>query len=204
MLEAKEISCSRGNRRLFSHLSFTVAAGTALRIHGVNGAGKTSLLRMIAGLSPVSEGQITWCGDSLSQLGDEYAKQLAFVGHTNGLKAYLSACENIRLGLAVQGIQASEDAVRSALDLEGLGHVADMPVQKLSAGQQRRTALTRIAFAGERRLWVLDEPFSSLDDAAVGRLSARISRHLSDGGVVLYTTHQDVAIDAPANRLELR
>lgn len=203
MLEANEISCSRGNRRLFSRLSFRIASGTALRIHGVNGAGKTSLLRMLAGLSPTADGRIAWCGQPLAELGDDYSKQIIFVGHTNGLKAYLSPCENIRLGLSVLGISVTDAAVRGALEDEGLGSIADIPVQRLSAGQQRRTALTRIAFAGERKLWVLDEPFSSLDDAAVARLSTRIARHLTGGGIVAYTTHQDVAIDAPQSLLEL-
>lgn len=203
MLQAHEISCTRGSRNLFSHLSFRVERGTALRIHGANGAGKTSLLRMIAGLSPVAAGRIDWCGRQLAELGDEYSKAMTFVGHTNALKAYLSPCENLRLSLAVQGIDVTGDAVRSALESEGLGSVADMPVQRLSAGQQRRAALTRIAFSGRRNLWVLDEPFSSLDEAAVGRLSKRLADHLANGGVVVYTTHQDVAIDAPSSRLEL-
>ena len=203
MLEANEISCIRGNRELFCHMSFRVEKGTALRIHGANGAGKTSLLRMIAGLSPLAEGHIRWDGQTLSEMGDEFYAQLVFVGHANALKAHLTPCENLRLGLAIQGLSADDDSVRAALDEEGLAAAADVPAQWLSAGQQRRVALTRTRFAAGRKLWILDEPFSSLDDAAVARLSSRLAGHARSGGVVVYTTHQDVEIDAPTNVLEL-
>ena len=203
MLEAKEISCIRGNRELFRHLSFRVEGGTALRIHGANGAGKTSLLRMIAGLSPVAEGRISWDGQTLAAMGDEYHSQLVFVGHANALKAHLTPCENLHFGLAVQGLSADAGSVRAALDEEGLASAVDVPAQWLSAGQQRRVALTRTRFAAGRKLWILDEPFSSLDDAAVARLSSRLAGHVRNGGVVVYTTHQDVQIDAATNLLEL-
>jgi heme exporter protein A len=203
MLEANEISCIRGNRELFRHLSFRVEEGTALRIHGANGAGKTSLPRMVAGLSPVFDGRIRWDGRSLSAIGDEFHAQLVFVGHANALKAHLTPCENLRLGLAIQGLSADEDSVRAALDEEGLTPATDVPTQWLSAGQQRRVALTRTRFAAGRKLWILDEPFSSLDDAAVRRLSSRLAAHVRNGGVVVYTTHQNVEIDAPTSLLEL-
>ncbi|HUU71534.1 MAG TPA: cytochrome c biogenesis heme-transporting ATPase CcmA [Burkholderiales bacterium] len=203
MLEAHEISCSRGNRDLFRQMSFRVEEGALLRIHGANGSGKTSLLRMIAGLSPVESGRIAWQGSTLPELGDEYTKQLAFVGHANALKAYLSPRENLRAALAVQGVRVSDSALREALEEEGLGRIADVAVQRLSAGQQRRVALVRLALSRSRLLWILDEPFSSLDDSAVKRFSERLSRHTQDGGIVVYTTHQNIPIDAPTRVLEL-
>lgn len=203
MLEANAISCVRGSRNLFRQLSFRVDAGAALRISGPNGAGKTSLLRIVCGLSPAEEGRIAWRGQTLVEYGDDYPKQLVYVGHSNALKGHLSAKENIRLGLAIQGIEIGDDEAGAALDAEGLVAAADMPVQWLSAGQKRRVALTRLSFSAERELWILDEPFNSLDEAAVERLSARLAQHLGSGGVVVYTTHQDVALDAPVHALEL-
>jgi heme exporter protein A len=203
MLEANDISCSRGNRDLFRQMSFRVDQGALLRIHGANGAGKTSLLRMIAGLSPVESGRIKWQGHELPELGDDYSKQLAFVGHSNALKAYLSPIENLRAALAVQGVPATDADLRAVLQEEELERVVDVAVHRLSAGQQRRVALARVALARSRCLWILDEPFSSLDDAAAKRFSKRLARHAHDGGMVVYTTHQDVPIDAPTNVLEL-
>lgn len=203
MLEANAISCVRGSRNLFRQLSFRVDAGTALRIGGPNGAGKTSLLRIVAGLSPAEEGSIAWRGRTLAEHGDDFARQLVYIGHSNALKGHLSAQENIRLNLAVQGIEVSDDQTRVALDTEGLSIAADIPVQWLSAGQRRRVALTRLAFSAARALWILDEPFTSLDVEALDRLSVRIAQHLVSGGVVVYTTHQDVELDAPVHALEL-
>ena len=203
MLEANDISCSRGNRDLFRQMSFRVDQGALLRIHGANGAGKTSLLRMIAGLSPVESGRIKWQGHELPELGDDYSKQLAFVGHSNALKAYLSPIENLRAALAVQGVPATDADLRAVLREEELERVVDVAVHRLSAGQQRRVALARVALVQSRCLWILDEPFSSLDDAAAKRFSKRLARHAHDGGMVVYTTHQDVPIDAPTNVLEL-
>jgi len=203
MLEANAISCVRGSRNLFRQLSFRVDAGAALRISGPNGAGKTSLLRIVSGLSPAEEGRIAWRGQTLAEYGDDYPKQLVYVGHSNALKGHLSAKENIRLGLAIQGIEIGDDEAGAALNAEGLVAAADMPVQWLSAGQKRRVALTRLSFSAGRELWILDEPFNSLDEAAVERLSARLAQHLGSGGVVVYTTHQDVALDAPVHALEL-
>ena len=170
MLEANAISCVRGSRRLFRQVSFRVDAGTALRIRGANGAGKTSLLRIVAGLSTADEGRIAWQGRALTEYGDDYPKQHVYLGHSNALKGHLSAEENIRLSLAVQGVEVSDDQARNALKAEGLVIAADVPVQWLSAGQRRRVALTRLVFSSARALWILDEPFNSLDQAAIERL----------------------------------
>ena len=152
----------------------------------------------------MEEGRISWNGRPLDKFGDDYAKQLLYVGHSNALKGHLSALENLRLGLAIQGIEVSENQAAAALATEGLDTAADMPVQWLSAGQKRRVALTRLMFCGARPLWILDEPFSALDEEAVSRLSARIVQHLDSGGVVVYTTHQDIEIDAAVHTLELQ
>ena len=203
-LQAVDLSCVRGSRQLFRGLEVSVAAGEALRVQGQNGVGKTSLLRILAGLSPPAEGQVRWRGQPLARLKEDYGRDLAFVGHANGLKDDLSPVENLRAALALAGIACDEPTVRDALAGEGLAEAADLPVQWLSQGQRRRVALTRLALSETRPLWILDEPFSALDAAAVMRVGDRISRHAAEGGIVIFTTHQEVALGAVPRLLELQ
>lgn len=204
MLQALEISCVRGNRELFNRLSFSVDRGAALRVQGENGAGKTSLLRILAGLSPAAAGAVHWDGAQIAQLGENFQADLLFLGHANALKEDLTPVENLRHALAVAGIIADISALRAALDADGLGTVTEYPVQWLSQGQKRRVAMARLAFCGARRLWILDEPFSALDTVAVKRLAARLSAHVAGGGLLIYTTHQDVVLDVPTEDLLLQ
>jgi heme exporter protein A len=204
MLQASEISCVRGTRELFSKLSFGVERGCALRVQGENGSGKTSLLRILAGLSPAAAGRVSWQGSPIAGSDESFRRELLFLGHSNALKDDLTPVENLRHGLAVAGVAADPGELRAALAGEGLGEAAGFPVQWLSQGQKRRVALARLAFAGARRLWILDEPFSALDGAAVGRLAARLTRHVRDGGVLVFTTHQEVPLDVPAGNLVLQ
>jgi heme exporter protein A len=204
MLEASQIECVRGVRRLFRNLSFKLEARQALRVHGENGSGKTSLLRIAAGLSPVDSGAVTWKGNGIGALGEDYRRELLFLGHANGLKDDLTPVENLRHALALAGVMAGDGALRAALDEQGLGATTDLPVQLLSQGQKRRVALARLGFCRSQPLWVLDEPFAALDAASVGRLAGTIAAHLRDGGMVLFTTHQEVALPGAAMRtLEL-
>jgi heme exporter protein A len=200
MLEVTQITCVRGSRRLFDNLSFQLGPRQALRILGENGSGKTSLLRIVAGLAPAESGDIAWSGKTVGALGEEYRRQLAFLGHANGLKDDLTPLENLKLALALAGIGTKANSLRDALERQGLDAAADLPVKVLSQGQKRRAALARLEFCAEKILWVLDEPFAALDAAAVARLAATLAKQLQRGGMVLFTTHQEVELPGAAVR----
>jgi heme exporter protein A len=204
MLQARQIECTRGNRRLFHDLSFRLEAKQALRVGGENGSGKTSLLRMLAGLSPPQAGEILWNDGRIAALGEEYRRDLLFLGHANALKDDLTPMENLRSALLLAGRDVREPALRDALALQGLAGVADLPARLLSQGQKRRVALARLGFCADKPLWVLDEPFAALDAASVGQIAATVTAYLRDGGMVVFTTHQEVGLaDAQVRSIEL-
>ena len=204
MLEASQIECVRGSRRLFRDLSFRLEAHQALRVRGENGSGKTSLLRIVAGLSPPESGRVSWNDSNIHTLGEDYLRDLLFLGHSNGLKDDLSPVENLRYALALAGVVANEPDLRESLAEQGLDAIADLPVNLLSQGQKRRVALTRLSFSAEKPLWILDEPFTALDAASVERLARTITKQLHRGGMVMFTTHQEVALPGTSMRtLEL-
>ena len=194
MLQARQIECTRGNRRLFHDLSFRLEAKQALRVGGENGSGKTSLLRMLAGLSPVEAGEILWKDGRIAALGEDYRRNLVFLGHSNSLKDDLTAVENLRYGLALAGMGTGDVALRAALGAQGLASVADLPARLMSQGQKRRVALCRLGFSADKPLWVLDEPFAALDAASVARVAAVVVAHLRAGGMAIFTTHQEVEL----------
>lgn len=194
MLEAAGLDCARQGRALFRALSFSLKAGERLRVAGANGSGKTSLLRMIAGLSPVEAGEVRWNDERIAARGEDYRGELVFLGHSNGLKDDLSAVENLEHALALAGSCPGHEALRAALTQQGLGGVADLPVKLLSQGQKRRVALVRLDFSANKPLWILDEPFSALDAASSARVGKAVAAHLQGGGVVLFTTHQELAL----------
>jgi len=205
MLEASQIECVRGNRRLFRDLSFRLEAHQALRVRGENGSGKTSLLRIVAGLSPAESGSVSWNDGNIRTLGEDYLRDLLLVGHSNGLKDDLSPVENLRYALVLAGVGADDPALRAALAEQGLAAIADLPVKLLSQGQKRRVALARLAFSAQKPLWILDEPFIALDAASVERLASTITKQLQRGGMVIFTTHQEVELPGTAMRtLDLR
>ncbi|HXF17072.1 MAG TPA: cytochrome c biogenesis heme-transporting ATPase CcmA [Burkholderiales bacterium] len=194
MLEARKIECIRGDRRLFHGLSFRLEAKQALRISGDNGSGKTSLLRMVAGLSPTQDGEICWNQARITLLAEDYRRELLFIGHANGLKEDLSALENLQHALVLAGRHVEFGALRAALADQGLAAIAQLPVRVLSQGQKRRVALARLMFCADKTLWILDEPFGALDTIAVAYIEKLLLTHLQRGGMLLYTTHQEVAL----------
>ena len=202
MLDANDLECLRGTRRLFAGISLRLAPGECLQVQGANGSGKTSLLRILCGLARPERGTVHWNGTSIDELGDEYRAVLAFCGHANALKDDLTAAENLLASGALCGTPATGDAARAALDAFGVLHLEALPARALSQGQKRRVALARLALC-ERRLWILDEPLAALDASAAQALAARIDAHLARGGIAVLTSHQPVELRARARELAL-
>ena len=195
MLEADNLECVRGERRLFAGLGFKLEAGELLYLQGKNGAGKTSLLRMIIGLLPPEAGEIRWKGQSIRRNSEDFRADLCYLGHLNAIKEELTPLENLLASAHLADEALSEDDALDALEQVGLAGREDLACKYLSQGQKRRVALARLV--KERRpLWVLDEPFVALDVAAVDWLAGIISGHLQRGGLAVMTTHQLVAIPA--------
>jgi len=193
MLEADNLECVRGERRLFAGLNFKLAAGELLYLQGKNGAGKTSLLRMLIGLLPPESGEIRWKGQAIKS--DEFRADLCYLGHLNAIKEELTPLENLLAAARLADEDLSEDEAIDALEQVGLAGREDLACKYLSQGQKRRVALARLV--KERRpLWILDEPFVALDVAAVDWLAGLISAHLQRGGLAVMTTHQ--LVDIPA------
>ena len=192
MLQAHAVECIRGDRTLFTGLNLSLDAGQLLHLHGPNGSGKTSLLRMLCGLVAPAAGDITWNGLPIRAQRDEFNACLTYIGHHGGIKEELSALENLQFAAALSGNPVSEAAALEALDAMGLRGREDLPAKVLSQGQKRRVALARLHLS-RAALWILDEPFVALDKAAVGELESLIGRHLDRGGSAIMTTHQSVA-----------
>src|SRR6185436_6629544 len=158
LLRATGLECTRGGRRLFSNLSFQLAAGALLQVQGANGSGKTSLLRIVCGLSAPDAGEVSWNGRDIRELGEDYRARLAHVGHLNAIKDELDPVENLRYSSQVAGLSATPVELDEALLAFGL-RGARLPCKLLSQGQKRRAALARLELCAARALWILDEPF---------------------------------------------
>lgn len=193
MLEVIDLECTRGDRRLFSDLSVQLNAKELLHVHGHNGSGKSTLLRTLCGLFEPTAGEVCWNGTPIRSLREEFAREVLFLGHKAGIKDELTALENLRIASTLDGVSISEEEAWKTLDNMGLRGFEDLPCKQLSQGQKRRVALARLQVS-KARLWILDEPFSALDKAAVGLLEKVINAHLSAGGMVVLTTHQEVAL----------
>ncbi len=192
-LELRDLACVRGRRSLFRGLNLVLPPGQLLRVSGVNGAGKTSLLRMLCGLLAPAQGQVLWQGQGVHGAREAFHQQLIYLGHAAALKDDLSPLENLLVATRLGGWPADEHAARRALADAGLRGREHVPSRILSQGQRRRAALARLPLGGAR-LWVLDEPFNALDTAATAWLLGLIEAHLQRGGMAVLTSHQPVAL----------
>lgn len=187
-LIVENLACRRSGRRIFAGLGFALEAGEALMVTGRNGAGKSSLLAMLAGRLKPDAGTIR-----VEDVGEAtLAECLHVVGHRDGLKGALTAEENLTFARDILG--APTASPREAMDAMGLAHALNLPVGYLSAGQRRRVALARLLVC-RRPLWLLDEPTAALDTASQGVLAGLMARHREDGGLVVAATHMPIGLD---------
>jgi heme exporter protein A len=196
MLEVAGLGCLRGERRLFGGVSFKLQPGGLIWIQGGNGSGKTTLLRTLCGLTQAMAGTVRWRDETIHALGEDYRRELTYIGHANGLKEDLSALENLRIAARLAGQPVSREAGVEALQGSGLAGREHLPVKFLSQGQRRRATLARLRLVNPRTLWLLDEPFNALDTRAVVDMRHVMENHLARGGMIALTTHQDVDIQA--------
>ncbi|MCK9607211.1 MAG: cytochrome c biogenesis heme-transporting ATPase CcmA [Methylomonas sp.] len=188
-LDIAELSCSRDDRQLFSGLSFSLQRGQVLLLEGSNGSGKTTLLRILCGFRPADGGQIYWIGQPLA--GSSYFADMAYVGHADGIKKELTVLENLRFALALS--QPGHYSIEQALQKVQLAGYDDNLVQTLSAGQKRRLSLARLLVT-HNILWILDEPFTSLDKQGIELIETLMDDHVKNGGMVILTSHHDLSL----------
>lgn len=192
MLQCKNLTCVREERVLFNNLSFTLNPGEILHIEGPNGVGKTSLFRLLIGLSQPYSGTIQWQQQAILSDRESYYKNLLYIGHKSGVKPELTALENVQFFQRLYNPDVVLD-VWDILAKVGLVGYEDVPTAQLSAGQQRRVALARMWFS-DCVLWILDEPFTALDKSGVKIIENLLIEHAKKGGMIVLTTHQDLTL----------
>lgn len=196
-LSVVNLSCVRDDRNLFSGLSFSLNFGQLLYIEGRNGSGKTSLLRILTGIRLPDEGDVLWKGASIVQLSSAYHAEMSYVGHHDGIKKELTVEENLAMARALG--EPGHHTLDAALDKVRLAGYQDVKAHNLSAGQKRRLSLARLLVT-DAPLWILDEPFTSLDVDGITVIEKMIEEHIVAGGMSIMTSHHQ--LNLPPERVE--
>lgn len=200
LLQTIDLCCERDDRVLVDGLNLLIEPGRIYQLEGPNGSGKTTLLRVLCGLSTRYQGEILWCGDNIQRVREDYLTRLLFIGHSAGIKAPLTPRENLQWYAAPGHVDTA--VIEQALATAGLRGYEDSPCYTLSAGQQRRVGLARL-FLRQASLWILDEPFTAIDRKGVAELEGWIDQQAASGGSVLLTTHQQLSVARPLQRISL-
>lgn len=201
MLEARDIAIFRGDHCLFSQINLSLSSGQVLQVSGDNGSGKTTLLRGLCTFVPLEEGVVSWRGTALPVKRDQFYAELTYLGHHEGIKGDLSVVENLRASASLSA--SSGLRISQAIERVGLVVQAELSCRSLSAGQRRRVSLARL-LVSNTPLWVLDEPLTSLDVHGKELVEQLLVEHVSNGGLVVYTTHQPLSLpDCDVQTLQL-
>ena len=203
VISVTNLSVVKRDRLLFENLSFAVEQGTLLYVKGQNGAGKTSLLRVVAGLVDADFGDVHFCQQNIKDCRENYHQDLVYFGHKLGINLTLSALENLQFWCKQHQVSISDNIIFDTLAKLNLVGLEDIPIANLSAGQQRRVALARFWFKQDAKLWILDEPFTALDTQGIELLSKLITQFLGAGGSVMMTSHQALRLHYPTDELTL-
>ncbi len=198
-LSVRDLSCIRDNRLLFEHLNFSLNNGQVLLLEGKNGCGKTSLLRILCGFREPDAGDVFWHDQPVND--SEFYQEMGYVGHLDGIKKELTVEENLRMSLALNlsGSYSINQALKK-VELEGYNFSY---VQSLSAGQKRRVSLARLLITFNI-LWVLDEPFTSLDRPGIKLIESLMQEHVASGGMIILTSHHELNVtEVPVQRISL-
>jgi len=200
LLSVSRLGILRGERVLVRDLDFALNARDCLLVEGPNGSGKTSLLRVLAGLGAADSGDILWRGRPTRQSGQAFRAELAWLGHRGGLKQDLTPLENLAADRALRpaGRRDADEVMRRL----GIATLTELPLRVLSAGQQRRVALARLMLA-EAALWLLDEPFTNLDRAGQALVNELIAEHLAGGGLAIVASHRGMSPELPTRTISL-
>ncbi len=201
ILTVKNLFIEKGEHMLFKQLSFEICSGDILQVRGINGSGKTSLLRTLAGIAYIQQGAVLWNKKSIKDHKESYYEDLIYIGHKYGIKHDLTALENIQF-MHSQAKSHSKPSLRDITIKMGLEGKEQLLTRDLSAGQKKRVALARLLML-ENPLWILDEPFSAIDSSGVELIHDLMLSHQSKGGLIIYTSHQDIVLKSDKKEIEL-